>query len=54
MFHDNWGVRATVTWENTQKINALGTIQPRDPARGVSHVKENNSVAYGLGVFVTF
>lgn len=51
MFCNNWGVRATVTWENTHKLNTLGNIQP---ASGVSQIKENNSIAYGLGVFVTF
>ena len=51
MFCDNWGVRATVTWENTHKLNAYGNPQP---IVGSTQVKENNSVAYGLGVFVTF
>ncbi len=51
MLCDHWGIRATVTWENTNKLNINGNPPP---SSGQTLIKENNSVAYGLGVFVTF
>ena len=49
MLTDAWGVRGSITWENTNrlKIPSLNGATP-------SLAQPKNAIAYGLGAFITF
>lgn len=50
MFIPNWGVRAMIKWEKTNKFNTLNDVLDNDTVI----VNKNNSVIYSVGTFIAF
>lgn len=58
MLTDNWGIRAMLKWENTQRIKVNGTVNTEIVPDGTLirpvSIRYKNSMAYSLGTFLTF
>ena len=50
MFAQNWGARAMINWENTNKI----CMRAKAPASQALAFNPKNSLTYGICAFVTF
>lgn len=51
MLHENWGVRATINFENTNKFRYL---KSKENPTGITTATAKNSVTLGLGVLYKF
>jgi hypothetical protein len=51
MLNENWGVRSSFSWENTNKFRYLKSKESPD---GITTASAKNSIALGLGVLYKF
>lgn len=54
MINDKWGVRATVLYENTSRLENNVTQAPAGAGTSGINIKPKNSMSYGVGTFIKF